>query len=598
MAKASDLIGNYLSHIGSELYQGDVRLFSKFEKDDTDFTIKTEVEKGKELIDDTVNVQISHQELMEHGFHIVVDDITKRYKITRTMFGKTLKDTRGIKIMLNIRDKKVSLKGGNTDTKEMSLREGTKKKGGLKLHYRMDDEGHLIPPDFDEILFQVERQRDKLLGGLRNIQDTFQVEDRDIAFMIAVTGELVCINADATMPLHQKILVLGDSGAAKTLTMMSIFPRAFYKYKNDWWLCVDPLSQFRECYKQMQTPGFVRMIEKVGEKPIGLPRIYFYMVSKDVPNDYDNDSEFLYPLDTYEFLNKYKFFTYGVQRWNLGGAERYLSKVIPRLGHSKTKKEVEDILEEEFPPTKTKKGEQDTLKSMKQKWVETFDSIYSFKFLNVFYNAQLKWKAVNNGKEYVGSPLIASMFAGLPTFLNIDYAKRIPEDNQACSRNILANYFQNILRYKRTGSEAKKQRVWILFDELNDVYKGYSRQGDNLTKTVTEIFTQGRFQNIGFIATKQGFADLPQDLIQNSTMMIFGQIGSSTIDRTRIGKAFNLPQDQVLQLQELRKGRREIIAVQKEPFIVYDKFGNRKEGNRFYRGFLITPNCNTLKAGG
>lgn len=597
--KANDFIGSYLEGINCQIYKGNVRLFANYEHTPINHNLITVIQKGEDLIQTDAKVQLTHTELIEYGYHII-KGTDKRYKIAKVNKGIPLKDTTAIKIILNIKEQIVWIEGPNTEKVKISVKRPGAKPRELrtKLQLGLDEDlSHLaynqkikakwLRPEYDKLWYEFKQQL-KVIEGEKKRAKPKEITS-DVPFMISVNNELVCLEENPPDPY--KILLLGDTGSGKSLTMMRILSQAFWKWKKDWWLLVDPLSQFEGCYEGMKHKPFLKVIERLGESPIGLPRNYFYMASKDVPTDIDKKTEHILALDTYEFWNKYKFITYGVQRWQLGGAERYIHKVIGEFGHCKSKEDVSKVLTKAFPP-----GKKDTLKSMKEKWLETFDSIYGFKFLNVFYNEPLTWRTTRPDFEYEGYPLIASMAAKLFTILNIDYGKRIPEDNQACSRNMLANIFQKFLQYKRRNPEAKKQRIWLCIDELNDIYKGV-RGDDNLTKTTTEIFTQGRFQNFSFMATKQGFVDLPTDLIQNATTMIFGQVGSSSQDRMRIGKAFNLRKDQYRQLQELRKTKREIIAVQKEPFVVYDKDGNKKEGNTFYRGFLIPPNCNTKKIG-
>ncbi len=589
--EANDFVANYLYQNNIEIFKGEEKLYDKFTQEDFDYSLPSSIIKGAELIDKPIKLAITHAELLEHGWHVVIKKDSKRHAIAKISTGKTVKDIGNVKIILDAREQEVWLEGGNTESNKIKLGLGGRKSKGLRKHYMMtevDGKPKIIKPEFDEMKAKRELIRDKWMGGYKGIVESVKIDDKDIPFMISVNGEIVCLSKEADM---QNIYVCGDRGGGKSILLMTLVTKIKYKW-NDWILLIDPLGIFHTCYDGMKTQKFIDVFKKIGEKPIGLPINYFYMAGKDM-HRFDENLSFIYPLDTWEFLNKYRYFTYGVERWKLGGAERYLNRVVKELGYKKTKEEVSELLEKAFPG-----GKKDTLRGMKDKWIETFDSIYKFKFLSVFYNENLKWKTVNDGEVYEGDPIISSLFANLVTVLNTNYAKKIPADNSACSRNMLANLFQKILDYKNTGDKAKLQRIWICPDELGDIYKkGTGKGSDNLSDILVEFSTQGRIVNIGSISTIQGFNNIHPDMVQNSSTFLFTPINPSGSRGREIRQQFGLSQEEFNQLKDLKKTQREVIAIQKFPFAVYDKNGNKKEGKRFYRGWAIPPNCNTLKAG-
>ncbi len=611
--KLNDLVGNYLDSIGSELYEGDTRLFANFKSEDIDFSQKTIITVGKGFIAEATKVQITHTELMEHGYHIIQRKSDDLYCISGIGIGKTVKALPNIKIILDTKEQKVQLEGASTSKNVRDLKAGGKKSLPPRIYpevytetdvvepdYNQEFKGGMLEPEYDELEFDFLQDMGDII---KETKEKFVDTGTDVAFMVSINNELVCFEKDPPDGQLKKILAIGDSSAGKSKFAMRYLSEAKNKWVDDWWFGIDPLNQFHVCYEGMKHAPFVRSFAALGEKPLGLPICYFRLASNNVTNEYKKMSHFLYPLDTLHFFNNYKYFTKGVDKWALKGTERYIKESATRLSRCNTKEKAEEVLASNFPET-TKSG---SLKmgAMIKKMCDGFDSIYSYKFLNCHYNKNLNWKAKRVlkendelvTKEYSGDPLIASMFAGCVVFLGIDDAKMIPEDNQACSRNILADCLQKFLKYKRLSPENKSQRIHIFFDEWAQVYAGHGGKGDNLTTTNDHIFTQGRFQNFGYLATKQGLEDLSRPLIQNCTTLISGQVGDHE-NRRLIGNIFRLPKEQYDQLGTLRKTKGEVVAIQKEPFIVYDKHGNRKTGKKFYRGNLIPPTCNTLKTGG
>ena len=591
--EAIDMNGSYLENNGVELYIGEYkngayqykRLYDSFNKQDINYKLTTKIDKGKELIASDIKIHISHTELMNYGFHITGGDKdTPRYTIKDSFQGKPLKELRNIKILMDVRNKVVWLEGSNVNPKEVSLlsNRGRPKKEGMRLYSMFDDDGNILMPDYNLMKSESDRVIDKWNFGFSDVKNEFVIEN-DVAFLVTIDGEIACYNGSLSqMP---KILIIGDSGSGKSQTMCRLIVQFYYKIPDINYILVDPLNQFHKMYEGMEYKPFVRILNLVGEEPIGIPLNYFYLASKDLPKVTESHC-FTYAVDFFEFINKYGYFTYGVEEWDLGGTTRYIKDIAVDLVKCKTKKEVEDVVHTKFPP---KEGKQ--YQDMVRKWTDSIDGVFTYKFTSNFYKA-VKWKVVKPGFEYEGDPLIASMFSGIFTVLGVNYAKHIPSSNSACSRNILANVFEKIINFKRVNDYAMKQKVFLIIDELNNIFTG--RKNDNLNRVTIEAFTQGRFQQIGFIGTKQGFDDLPEQLIQNSTSMIVGKVGSATYRRL-IGKKFNLTNEQIQQLEKLKPSKREVIAINEDPFVIYDNLG-RKTFKNFVRGYYIPANCNTLKS--
>ena len=725
--KSTDIIGNFLSKKNVELFAGDKKLYDDFEPMEFDMNIVTKIKIGSDMIGTDIKTKISHTELMEYGFHVTTDKDSKKYCIRFVSKGKPVLDLKknNIKVILDIRNRKVWLEGSNAEYSKVSLVWGRGRKAKPnKIYTSISEDGEILEPDWIFLQSEVDKVIDGWCYGVTEYKEETTIE-KDIAFMITKDGEIACFQNDIALP---KILIIGDTGcldentiiltannlkkikdikegeyvysmtdgmrvtknrvvnkihkgkqkvyrihfydkfvdatgdhhfivlnkddtikektlddiengdlfpfsigltnigfypfkkveyigakevydlqiehnhnfmlanglfvhnSGKTQTFVRIISQWFYK-QGDCFFVIDPLSQFQKMYEGMDYKPFVNILKTVGESPKGLPINYFYLASKYVPQIKEKHCH-IYPVDFFEFINKYGYFAYGVDKWKIGGTARYLREISGKLVKCKNREDVEEVVYKKFP--KGKKGNQ-PYGGMITKLVDSFDDIFSYKFTSNFYSAKTKWKLKTPEIEIEEDPLLVSAFSGVVTLLDVNTAKNIPEGNKAGSRNILANILQKILHFKTVNEWARSKRVWICPDELDEIYK--SVKNDNLTRITTDIFNQGRFQGIGFLATKQGFKGLPEDLIQNATAMIFGAIRSSDVNRKAIAKSFNLTPDQCNQLGELRKTKREIIAISKEPFAVYDTKGN-KSYKTFVRGFYIPPNCKTLRRAG
>ncbi len=284
----------------------------------------------------------------------------------------------------------------------------------------------------------------------------------------------------------------------------------------------------------------------------------------------------------------YPYFTYGIPKWDLGKSVRYLDTFKKPFLSCQNKEDIRTSMSDNM----TDKMQKD-LAGMQNKWVDTFGDILIHKFLDANYRTNdicAEW-ACDDGKEvFKGNPILVCMKAGIIPIVNTNYAKTYPY-----FRNWLAFLLQEVLDYQKKNRYATHQkRIWIVLDEIGEVFK-YTSRNDNLLAKFNEIFVQGRGQNIGCLYSTTNFASLPENVKQNTTTLICAKIGGNDKEKLAIKKSFLLSTDEANQLMNLDISKREVMAFQNHPFVVYDKEGRRKQGRRIYRGFLIPPNCNTYR---
>jgi len=291
---------------------------------------------------------------------------------------------------------------------------------------------------------------------------------------------------------------------------------------------------------------------------------------------------FISSLDFHEFLHKYEFYTHGISSYELKGSSRYLESLIPDLRHAKTIEEFSEIL---F--TKIKHADKESMTLMIQKHVSTFKKIFNAKFTsNVYVDNEIETHELEaelpDGRKIKGHPFIIAMVARAVPVYNISMSRR-----ERWGRNELADMMQKIVKFQQSLPEEDKHRLWIIADELNEIYEE-GKTKDNAAAAFEELFRQGRPNNIGFIGNTQSLDKLNKEMYKNATHVICVHIQDDS-ERRLIGKTFGLPKEIYDKLGELEK--QEIMVFSKEPFVVYDRWGRRKKVTErcWYKGKLFPP---------
>lgn len=603
--KNYSFVKKYMEHSNSELYINGKRILEN--KDSCPYEVKplkTVIYKNREITeeDDDAIIQIGYEELKRNGFAIINMLLTKKEKkkIGATgMVYKLVYYKKGRSCLSNCpRDSKIYLNQSNNTVWAVGPKMWRKNKRlgmsqifGIERKYKTKKKTG--PATIMEDLINIENISQSIVYNSILDEDLSSdynsIEIEDIPIMINTRGEIVCIEKKGDM---QKIGIVGDTGTGKSLTVGRLVGQIFYKFEKDWMCNLnDSLSQFHTTAEPMQTESFVNELFHLGEPAVPIPIVNLY-IGSPIIKYIDEKSKicFTYVIDSKEFYNKYTYFTNGIKEQNLGATGRYLNSLKKSLYHCKNGDDVKKALFKEIPDAHKKGGEGKA--NMIMKFADAIGSSLKYKFIDTLYNDPMiasKWEVVVNGEKTKDEPILACMKAGIMPILNTSFAKGYPT-----TRNVISSILLNLVKHQKYHRSDVTQRIWVIMDELSDIYKP-GEKNDNLTQALIEIFTQGRMHDIGFIYNIQSFSDLHANIITNTTTLICTQIGSSNKDRVEIRKAFQLEKRDVDQLQQLNSKKREIVMIQKYPFIIYTKDGYRKEGEKIYRGKLIPPNINTFR---
>ena len=153
--------------------------------------------------------------------------------------------------------------------------------------------------------------------------------------------------------------------------------------------------------------------------------------------------------------------------------------------------------------------------------------------------------------------------------------------------NNLNMHLQKIFLTLLSSVLKKKKRIWIIADELNEIYE-IGKKKDNAFAAFEELYRQGRFNNIGFIGNTQSLDKLNPEMYNNATHICCAYMKDHK-ERKRVGDTFNLPKEVYDQIESLKK--LEMMIFSKEPFVVYDRWGRRKVATdrKWFKGRILPP---------
>jgi len=405
---------------------------------------------------------------------------------------------------------------------------------------------------------------------------------KELPVMITDEGLLLCMPYDKE--LVPKILVVGKTGTGKSFTINSLMGRIFYIFQDKVGLLNDSLDQFYDLMLPMKGEGHVRELQRIGNTPRPLPVINLYMSCPDVQIRYSEEKiGYRLTISFEAFLYKWKYYTFGVSRWDLGKAETYLTRqVIYKIKDCKTTGEIEEILKGVLPNARDpKKG--DGMRNMMAKWDSKFDNIFRDAFTSNLFQTEettaAEWVLKTPDGEYKGHPFIISAYAGLLPVINNAMAK-----DRTIAPKQMADLISEIVKWQmRLGD--KKKRIWVAIDELKDLLK---KPGDDVYKALDYLFTQGRFPKIGFLGNVQEYTKLSPSMRANSSHLIIFELQTDE-ERKAIAKDYDIEVKKITELSVLKK--HQSLFVTRERTILYDKDGIRKraETGGMWRGKVLPP---------
>ena len=362
------------------------------------------------------------------------------------------------------------------------------------------------------------------------------------------------------------------------------------------WL-IDPQNQFYDISLPQEFSEFKKYISYVGEEPRPLPAIQFYLACKYPQLIVHPKISFNLTLSYFEFLNKYTFFSHGMKDWQIEGTERYLKMLIPHIKTVNNLKEFESACYTHIPGAADEKRQD--MKSMIGKLVPTMGSIFKEGFTSNLFDDDITTDQFEvefpDGRKIKGHPFIIAMEAGLVPIINTSM-----NPDKPWVRNYLADTMQKIISHQKMMQiEKKRIRMHLVADELQAIYEvGSGRRSDNASRNFLSIFKQGGFNDIGIWVNTQSLERVDKEMIKNATHIgcVYTQ---STKERRMIKDLFELPKEVTDMLGQLKT--QEIMIFSKEPFVVYDRWGNKEivTDRTWFKGRIIPPfnyhKCPTLK---
>lgn len=417
---------------------------------------------------------------------------------------------------------------------------------------------------------------------------------KELPVMISDEKYIVCIKQGLTIP---RILIVGESGYGKSLCLSGLAGRIRYNSDDCIGWIIDPMNQFNDISLPQDYSIFNDINARIGDEPKPMPAVQLYVACKYPLNITHGNISIIQTLNFEEFLKKYKFYIYGIKDYDVGDTVRYMPDYIEDIKNVNSGEEVKQILFERIPNIDKDKGKQ----AMAYKWKLTFDTILKEKFTSNMYNDfehikigketydipvsyELEIKKPN-GSTMKGHPFIMLMEAGVMAILNTSIARR-----QRWLRNYLADLMQKIVQHQINRGD-NQSRMWIMGDELSLLSDETSgKKKDNCDAAFQELFTQGRFNNIGFIGNTQSLLRLPVDMYKNATHL-FCFFVKDRKDRNKLMDYPGVTKETCEAIGTLQE--QEMIAFKNptETWVVYDRWGRRKEikDRSWFRGRIFPP---------
>lgn len=406
---------------------------------------------------------------------------------------------------------------------------------------------------------------------------------KELPVMITEEGDLLCIPKTPRRGALPKILIVGKTGKGKTFCLNSLVGRIFYLFQERVGIINDSLNQLYDLMLPMNEKRFKIELDMIGNKPRGLPVINLYMSCPRVKIKYaDEHVGYRLVISFRDFLRGWRYYTFGVGRWDLGKAERYMTnEVINAIYRKDNINGIKNALYEILPHAKDDK-EGKGIRNMIFKWVSTFENILRDEFTsNMFQKEEMTashWKANINGEELYGHPFIISYEAGLLPIINNHIAKSYP-----IAEKQMVDLIKKIIRWQMEREE-KRKRIWIAVDELKDFLTKKNRE---IYEALDELFTQGRFNSIGFIGNIQEYTKLSPSMKANSSHLIIFELQTAE-ERKAIAKDYGLDAERLEEIAKLKTFQ--CLFTTKEKVVIYNKDGKRRVvESGIWKGRILPP---------
>lgn len=413
------------------------------------------------------------------------------------------------------------------------------------------------------------------------------IKIKELPVMVIDDGKsLLCIPKDKEKV--PKILIVGKSRKGKTFSTVSILSRIPYIFGDEVGICNDMFSQFEDCMIPQDNTEFIYKLNRIGEEPKPLPIVNLYLSGPDLDIRYNNESAgFRLVVDIRDFCFRYPYWSYGVGKWDLGKAIKYMSAdIVHQVSSTTTAEQVKDILYSSLQNP-------DDLDQMIFKWKSAFEQIYRDQFTsNMFINEPSTspvWTAniTVNGKEleFEEHPFIVCLYSGMIPVLNNSTVKDKP-----ITPKMTVDLLNKILLFQdRMKNKGTMKRIWLVWDELRDLF---DKKNKEVYAAFEKFFTQAAFRLAGGIVNVQEYSILTPAFKNNTDYMLVFALQTSE-ERNAIAKDFEC-KDEMMAVGELKLF--ECLFVAKEKVVIYDVDGRRREEyGGLWKGVVLPPLCTTRK---
>ena len=581
----------WLDYLGNDIYNKGKGIFKYDGKPKYEISkLRHQILLGRELVknDSSSYAIMPYSELQNFGFTVVMGtDWLWREKqacyyaiktkerniigITESLFKRKLQ------LQHDPVNRRVRLVGGDVlADQKLKINSGI----GPWVVYEEDTPIKDYTPKDYEITKEDYRSQIKKWGGKVEENVNEYLEIKELPAIMSDEGYVVCIRKENTC---QRMIVVGESGKGKSIFTNAIASRIFYTWEDRVAWLIDPLDQFNEISRPQAYKQFNELNSLIGNEAKPIPAVQLYLACKNNTLMINKEISLFVTLNFEEFLRKYKFYTFGIKDMDVGDTIRYLNAYIKDIKDATEAEEIKDVMFEKVPNAHKDKG----MQAMIFKWKETFETIFKEKFTSNMYiddgdaSDELEVKFLD-GTSMKGHPFIMCYQAGLIPVLNISAARR-----QRWLRNYLADLMQKIVAHQINTPDEKRKRVWIIADELNEIYE-IGKKKDNAFSAFEELYRQGRINNIGFVGNTQSLDKLNPEMYKNATHICCVYMKDHK-ERKRVGDTYNLDKEVYNKIESLKE--REMMIFSKEPFVIYDRWGRRKvvTDRKWFKGRILPP---------